>query len=122
MFHTVNNLKYTNIINAFKSVIKEEGYLGLFRGNGVNLLRIVPNSAIKFSSFDLYKMITDKSFPESKSAFAVAIRSFLAGSLSGATQVLITYPLDVTKSRIMLAPQYKGIYLVLKSSKTKRNY
>lgn len=37
---------YAGIIQTFKQIVRTEGYPGLYRGMGVNLLRTVPASAL----------------------------------------------------------------------------
>ena len=39
----------------FPQLIKKEGYLSLFNGNGINCLRVIPESAIRYSVFDACK-------------------------------------------------------------------
>ena len=41
-------------------LIKKEGYLSLFNGNGINCLRVMPESAIRYSVFDSCKNIFQK--------------------------------------------------------------
>lgn len=36
---------------------QEEGMRGYFKGNGVNCLRIFPNSALQFLSYETYKRV-----------------------------------------------------------------
>ncbi len=36
---------------------KDEGWRGLMRGNGTNCVRIVPYSAVQFSSYSFYKKV-----------------------------------------------------------------
>jgi len=37
---------------------KEQGIAALWRGNGANIVRIIPMTAIKFPSYDTYKRIS----------------------------------------------------------------
>ena len=38
-----------------RNILRTQGPLAFWRGNGVNVLRIIPNAAIKFSCNDAYK-------------------------------------------------------------------
>ncbi len=38
-----------------KGIPKEQGFLSLWRGNGTNVFRIVPNIAIRFACYDKFK-------------------------------------------------------------------
>lgn len=42
---------------ALKKMWREEGWRGFMRGNGTNCIRIVPYSAVQFSSYNLYKRV-----------------------------------------------------------------
>lgn len=44
---------YRGLFDCFRRMIKEEGPLRLYSGMGVHLLRVVPNSAITFMTFEL---------------------------------------------------------------------
>ena len=34
---------------------REQGFLSFWRGNGINIFRIIPNTTIRFSSYDTIK-------------------------------------------------------------------
>ncbi|XP_070667746.1 mitochondrial adenine nucleotide transporter ADNT1-like isoform X3 [Malus domestica] len=47
-----HSIKYNGTIQGLKYIWRTEGFRGLFKGNGTNCARIVPNSAVKFFSYD----------------------------------------------------------------------
>ena len=55
-----HSTKYNGILSALKRMVQEEGLRGLFKGNGTNVARIAPFSAIQFFSFDVYKGVSCK--------------------------------------------------------------
>jgi solute carrier family 25 phosphate transporter 23/24/25/41 len=43
---------------ALGKMWREEGWRGFMRGNGTNCIRIVPYSAVQFSSYNFYKRVS----------------------------------------------------------------
>nr|CAB3460601.1 unnamed protein product [Digitaria exilis] len=62
-----HSIKYNGTIQGLKYIWRTEGLRGLFKGNGTNCARIVPNSAVKFFSYE----------QASKSFFYLIIHLFL---------------------------------------------
>lgn len=50
-----SSTKYNGVLSALGRMYTEEGVRGFFKGNGTNVARIAPFSAIQFFSFDVYK-------------------------------------------------------------------
>lgn len=46
------NVKYTGTIQGLRVIFAKEGLRGFFVGNGTNCARIIPNSAVKFYSYE----------------------------------------------------------------------
>ena len=88
------------ILGLYRDIIRNEGVLGLWAGNGVNLIRVFPAKAVVFSSNDLYKgMFRSWSGTQPEQPLPGAL-SFLAGGLAGMTASACTYPLDFARGRI----------------------
>jgi len=51
--------KQKGVLSSLGSIVAEEGVSGLFRGNGVQMLRVFPYGAIQFSSYEVFKRILD---------------------------------------------------------------
>ena len=47
-----------SIGQALAKMWREEGWRGFMRGNGTNCIRIVPYSAVQFSSYNFYKRVS----------------------------------------------------------------
>ncbi|MCD7450403.1 hypothetical protein HAX54_006036 [Datura stramonium] len=47
-----HNIKYNSTIQGLRYIWRTEGFKGLFKGNDTNSARIVPNSAVKFFSYE----------------------------------------------------------------------
>lgn len=91
--------KYTGIWQATKVVVREEGFIGLYKGNGANVLRVIPVYALKFAFNDKFKDMVRKS-PNEQLGFWQLVAS---GSLAGLCQITLTYPLDVVRTRLSLS-------------------
>jgi solute carrier family 25 S-adenosylmethionine transporter 26 len=75
----------------------------LYRGGAVTLMREVPFTVIQFPLWEaLKKYHTSQFSPNEKIG---AIPSALYGSFAGALAAAVTTPLDVLKTRLMLAPE-----------------
>lgn len=46
-----------SVAQALGKMWREEGWRGFMRGNGTNCIRIVPYSAVQFSSYNFYKRV-----------------------------------------------------------------
>jgi solute carrier family 25 phosphate transporter 23/24/25/41 len=75
-------------------MLKEGGVWSLWRGNGINVLKIAPESALKFMAYEQAKR-----FIRSNSTRDLTIyERFIAGSLAGGFSQTIIYPLEVCRS------------------------
>lgn len=50
--------KYTGIVGSLRKIAVEEGVRGYFKGNAANILRIVPYSAVQFSTYGQFKKVS----------------------------------------------------------------
>eukprot|EP01094_Clydonella_sp_ATCC50884_P025278 TRINITY_DN6587_c0_g1_i2.p1 TRINITY_DN6587_c0_g1~~TRINITY_DN6587_c0_g1_i2.p1 ORF type:complete len:260 (-),score=81.55 TRINITY_DN6587_c0_g1_i2:189-968(-) len=100
--------KYTGIRQGLMRVFSEEGVRGLYRGNGANVVRVVPVYALKFSFNDTFKDMLRSPGEQLSTG-----KMLLAGSMAGMFQTSVTYPLDMIRTRLSMAAvshaQYKGI-------------
>jgi solute carrier family 25 phosphate transporter 23/24/25/41 len=103
--------KYHGIVGALVKMYREEGLRSFWKGNGTNVVRIAPFSAIQFFSFDVYKRLV---LPASsvQGSQPSPIRTFAAGALTGITASTICYPLDLVRSVLSVQTttnEYRGI-------------
>eukprot|EP00941_MAST-03F_sp_MAST-3F-sp1_P002290 g2290.t1 len=106
---SVSNPKYKGISHAVTTILKEDGVLAFWKGNGANVLRVIPVYALKFGFNDSFKSLVRK--PGQKLGFKELI---ISGSMAGLFQACITYPLELVRTRLTLGAglglQYRGIY------------
>ncbi|XP_034356513.1 mitochondrial adenyl nucleotide antiporter SLC25A24-like [Arvicanthis niloticus] len=104
----VQSLKVSKmgLVHVFKQMVKEGGFFSLWRGNGVNIFKIAPETAIKIGAYEQYKRLL--SFDD---AHLGVLQRFIAGSMAGVTSQTCVYPLEVLKTRLNLGKtgEYSGI-------------
>ncbi|XP_075319712.1 mitochondrial adenyl nucleotide antiporter SLC25A23-like isoform X3 [Odontesthes bonariensis] len=105
--HGSSDFKGT-VFGGFQFMLKEGGLWSLWRGNGINVLKIAPETAIKFTA---YEQIKSKMRGSNETRTLGVHERFLAGSLAGATAQTAIYPMEVLKTRLTLRKtgQYSGI-------------
>ncbi|KAL1210349.1 Adenine nucleotide transporter BT1, chloroplastic/mitochondrial [Cardamine amara subsp. amara] len=94
---------------VFTDIMKHEGWTGLFRGNLVNVIRVAPARAVELFVFEtVNKKLTPEHGEQSKIPIPA---SLLAGACAGVSQTLLTYPLELVKTRLTIQRGvYKGIF------------
>ncbi|XP_035516687.1 calcium-binding mitochondrial carrier protein SCaMC-1 isoform X2 [Morone saxatilis] len=97
-----------NVRSTFQYMVKEGGLRSLWRGNGINVLKIAPETAIKFTAYEQIKNVM-RGGNESRNLRVT--ERFLAGCLAGAIAQTAIYPMEVLKTRLTLRKtgQYSGI-------------
>jgi len=97
------------VFASFKWLLKEGGIRGLWRGNGINVLKIPVESAMKFVAYDSLKRLIVNN---DKDRDLLLYERFLAGSLAGGITQTCIYPLEVIKTRLTLrhSGEYTGIF------------
>jgi hypothetical protein len=100
-------------------VVKTEGLRGLFRGLGTTICREVPGFGIYFFAYELMTRSTgDNAEPRPPVS---TFHMLLAGGFSGTLSWVLTYPIDVVKSRLQIdgmdgVYRYSGFMDCLKKS------
>ena len=95
-------------------VVREEGFGGLWRGNAVTALKIIPSQALQFAIFHHAKDWFRVSAGEERDASASArddvstLERLASGSLAGAVATAACYPLDTLKSQMSVRGGLRG--------------
>ncbi|ONK56954.1 uncharacterized protein A4U43_C10F15050 [Asparagus officinalis] len=116
-----HKVQYNGTIQGLKYIWRTEGLRGLFKGNGTNCARIVPNSAVKFFSYEqassgilwLYRRQSGN-----EDAQLTPVLRLGAGACAGIIAMSATYPMDMVRGRITVQTanspyQYKGMFHAL---------
>ncbi|KAF7892050.1 hypothetical protein EAF00_008352 [Botryotinia globosa] len=88
------------IILAIKELWKVGGMRSLFAGNGLNVLKVMPESAIKFGSFEAAKKHLAQLEGHGNSKKINPYSKFVAGGFAGIMSQLVVYPIDTLKFRM----------------------
>ncbi|XP_066955279.1 mitochondrial glutamate carrier 1-like isoform X2 [Macrobrachium rosenbergii] len=86
---------YNSMFDCFKKTYRVEGYFGMYRGSGVNILLITPEKAIKLTANDFFrhKLTT-------KDGKLPIFREMAAGGLAGLCQIVVTTPMELLKIQL----------------------
>jgi len=94
-----NKKIYKGIIDCLVTIVRYEGVRHLWRGNGINVTRYFPMSAINFAfkeKFSEYLVPNEKDASEKR----ILAGNLLSGGLSGMISLFSVYPLDYARTRL----------------------
>lgn len=98
----ITTTRYANSFECFVNVIKNEGFVGLYRGLLPQLLGVAPEKAIKLTVNDILRRGFATKDPSSGELTIPLSLEYLSGGCAGACQVLVTNPLEITKIRLQV--------------------
>ncbi|XP_037347163.2 mitochondrial S-adenosylmethionine carrier protein [Pungitius pungitius] len=81
------------------ATLREEGVRGLYRGYGSTVLREIPFSLVQFPLWEYLKTLWSQRQGHTLYSWQAAV----CGAFAGGVAAVVTTPLDVAKTRIMLA-------------------
>ena len=105
--------------STLKDVVKKEGVRHLWKGNGTNCIRVVPQLALNWSIYNKINPLNEKMFLNKD------VANFVSGVETGVTAMFLTYPLEISRSFLSLQTnknKYSGIIDVLKKNSIKQLY
>lgn len=95
---------YRNMHEAFTSMIRNEGFRGLFRGLVPGVVAIAPNAAIQFGTYNFLVERYAKFMQIDQASGKIVL---MMGMISGIIAKTCIYPLDLTKKRLQIQ-QFQG--------------
>lgn len=106
-----DSAKAMTIRDGLRSMLAEGTPRAFFRGNGVNVLKIAPETALKLTFNDRIKRAVSSSSSEPGSSSLSPGERFVAGAAAGALAQSVIYPLELIRTRLAICPKgtYRGI-------------
>ncbi|KIW06714.1 hypothetical protein, variant [Verruconis gallopava] len=92
--------------NAMKDLWAAGGMRSLFAGNGINIVKVMPESAIKFGTFEAIKRVYGRLGVDKSSSSA----QFVGGGVAGMVSQFAVYPLDTLKFRMQCETVANGLH------------
>ncbi|RKP24773.1 mitochondrial carrier domain-containing protein [Syncephalis pseudoplumigaleata] len=91
------------LANAMRQLYTSGGIRNFFRGNGLNVLKIAPESGIKFLSYDRCKRLfgAGRRNDDGSPVELGLLSKFMAGGTAGVISQGAIYPLETLKTRMM---------------------
>ncbi|KAK0410695.1 hypothetical protein QR680_005280 [Steinernema hermaphroditum] len=86
--------EYKGIADCFRRVWGEQGALSFWRGNGINVVRIMPQQALNFAFKDTYKQVFMGDVDKHTHFWKFFAGNLASGGFAGATSLCFIYPLD----------------------------
>jgi len=86
--------------DAFKNIIRTNGFYGLYRGFGITIMREIPFTSFQFPLYEYLKHALRERLPGKRALYSH--EAAICGSIAGGVAAAVTTPLDVLKTRIML--------------------
>ncbi|KAG9017317.1 hypothetical protein FRB93_007431 [Tulasnella sp. JGI-2019a] len=92
----------TALLDAIKTIHAEQGLRGFWVGNGLNVVKIFPESAIKFLSYESSKRFLAKHVDKVSDPRDISGTSrFVSGGIGGIISQFAIYPLETLKTQMM---------------------
>ncbi|KAL2018521.1 hypothetical protein VTK56DRAFT_733 [Thermocarpiscus australiensis] len=88
------------IADAVVSLWKAGGLRTFFAGNGLNVVKIMPESAIRFGSYEASKRFLAAYEGHNDPTQISTVSKFVAGGIGGMTAQFCVYPIDTLKFRL----------------------
>ncbi|KAG7398663.1 hypothetical protein PHYBOEH_010712 [Phytophthora boehmeriae] len=115
-----HQFNFRNAARLAKSIYVQDGFHALFRGNMLNILRVIPYAGLQHSGFDFFRhRFHAYNFRKAEKEGLQEmpklsnLQLVTAGSLAGGLSLIVAYPLDIVRARYMVqqgSNRYRSIY------------
>lgn len=104
------NNRYGNFLSAFRTIVKEEGVRGLYRGVVAVTIGYLPTWTIYFTIYERAKGFYPGFFREHWGMSVDSLNHFAASLTAGAASSIIVNPIWVVKTRLMIQTGQEKVY------------
>ncbi|GAM21023.1 hypothetical protein SAMD00019534_041980, partial [Acytostelium subglobosum LB1] len=115
------SLRHRSSIDQMNSIIKKQGYRGLFKYSYVTVMRDLPFSAIYFTSYEISKNWQKSWMAKHGGRKLNHWNHILSGAIAGTIGTIITIPIDVVKTKLQTqdtlpksVDRFRGVWNALK--------
>ncbi|KAI8327867.1 mitochondrial carrier domain-containing protein [Chlamydoabsidia padenii] len=109
-------VKYSGVLRSLKTILREEGVKGWYKGNVPAEYLYLSYSAIEFWTYKELETLMDKIDTEEKGPRVV--KTFVSGMIAGSVATTLTYPFDLLRTRFAVqghTRHYTGIFQAMRS-------
>lgn len=107
------------LVRAIKTIYKQGGIKAFYVGNGLNVIKVFPESAMKFGSFEATKKLMCQLEGVDDEKKLSKFSTYLSGGIGGVLAQTTVYPIDTLKYRIQCASldsKIKGFRLLFRTA------
>ncbi|XP_070553259.1 solute carrier family 25 member 43-like [Ptychodera flava] len=104
-------------LRTFPNLYRNEGIRAFWKGNLMGCIRLFPFSAVQFAAFNYFRERLQDNYGRLSTPDAL-----IAGTLGGAVAIVVTYPTDMVKTRLIVqrihpteGRHYRGIVHAFKT-------
>lgn len=103
----VSGQEFSGVRQGLAKIYTDGGMRAYWRGNGMNVLKIIPESSVRFLAYEFLKRSLNGSSSEPSAG-----AKLLAGGLAGVTSQIAIYPMEVIRTRLAVASPgtYRGMF------------
>ncbi|KAL2354433.1 calcium dependent mitochondrial carrier protein-like protein [Cryomyces antarcticus] len=108
------------LIDACKALWRAGGWRSLYAGNGINVIKVMPESAVKFGSYEAAKRVIARLEGHGDAKQITSWSKFVAGGIAGMVSQAVVYPLDTLKFRMQCETVEGGLHgnrLIIQTAK-----
>ncbi|KAH7027079.1 calcium dependent mitochondrial carrier protein-like protein [Macrophomina phaseolina] len=99
-----------SLVKATKELWAAGGMRSLYAGNGLNVVKVMPESAVKFGAFEASKRMFARIEGHGNPRDIHTWSKFMAGGIGGMVSQAVVYPLDTLKFRMQCETVSGGLH------------